>query len=181
VLEEIVARWYVVYTLSGSEKRIKQMILEQVAKHSMSEFFEDIVVPTIEVSGIKRGKTVILEKKFMPGYVLIKMKMTPESWHFVKNITKIGGFLGGKLSPKALTDKEAEAIFKGLEAEEIGAKNAKLYEIGQGVVVTDGPFETFVGIVEDVDYEKSKMRVSISIFGKATLIELGFAQVKKNV
>jgi len=180
-LEKFVAQWYVIHTLSGSEKRIKQLILEQVAKQRMSDFFEDVVVPTLEVSGMKRGKPVSIEKKFMPGYLLIKMKMTPEAWHLVKSVTKVSGFLGGKTTPKPLTEKEAQDIFSGLEAEEKGLKNAKLYEPGQVIIVTDGPFETFAGVVEDVDYEKARMKVSIAIFGKSTPIELSFSQVKKNV
>lgn len=173
-------QWYVIHTLSGSEKRVKQMILDQIAKQGMSEFFEDIVVPVIEVPEVKRGKNVKTEKKFMPGYILIKMNMTDDSWHLVKSVTKVTGFLGGKSTPQALSEKEIQNIFRKLEAETKDARVSKLYEIGEVVIVTDGPFETFTGVIEEIDYDKNRLRVSISIFGKATPIELNFTQVKKN-
>lgn len=173
-------QWYVIHTLSGLEKRVKQMILDQIAKQGMSEFFEDIVVPVIEVPEVKRGKNVKTEKKFMPGYILIKMNMTDDSWHLVKSVTKVTGFLGGKSTPQALSEKEIQNIFRKLEAETKDARVSKLYEIGEVVIVTDGPFETFTGVIEEIDYDKNRLRVSISIFGKATPIELNFTQVKKN-
>jgi transcription termination/antitermination protein NusG len=174
-----VAKWYIVNTLSGSEKRVKQLILDQAAKQNMSNFFEDILVPVIEAPEVKRGKNVKTERKLMPGYVLIKMDMTDESWHLVKNIPKITGFLGGKSTPQALTDKEVENIFRQLESESNEAKLSKLYEIGEQITVIDGPFDSFTGVVEGVDGEKSRLRVSVSIFGKSTPIDLNFNQVKK--
>ncbi|WP_316353952.1 transcription termination/antitermination protein NusG [Candidatus Trichorickettsia mobilis] len=171
--------WYIIHTLSGSEKRVKQMILDQIAKNSMSEFFEEIVVPVIEVSEIKRGKPVKTEKKFMPGYILIKMKMTDQSWHLVKSVPKITGFLGEKSKPYPLSAKEVKNIFEQLESEKKGVTSAKLYEIGEVVIVTDGPFDSFNGVIDDIDNEKLRLRVSISIFGKATPIDLAFNQVKK--
>lgn len=173
-------QWYVIHTLSGSEKRVKQMILDQIAKQGMSEFFEDIVVPVIEVPEVKRGKNVKTEKKFMPGYILINMNMTDDSWHLVKSVTKVTGFLGSKSTPQALSEKEIQNIFSKLEAETKDARISKLYEIGEVVIVTDGPFETFTGVVEEIDCDKNRLRVSISIFGKATPIELNFTQIKKN-
>lgn len=174
------SKWYVLHTSSGSEKNVKRSIIDQAAKQNMSEYFEDIVVPVIEVAEVKRGKNVTTEKKFMPGYILIKMNMTDESWHLVKSIKKVADFLGSKSSPQALSEKEVENVFSNLESEAKGASSLKLYEIGEVVIVTDGPFETFTGIVEEVDDEKNRLRVSISIFGKATPIELNFTQVKKN-
>ncbi len=173
-------QWYVIHTASGSEKRVKQMILDQVAKKNMSEFFEDIVVPVIEVPEVKRGKQVKAEKKFMPGYILIKMTMTDDSWHLVKSVTKVTGFLGGKSSPTPLSEAEVQNIFNKLESESKDAEISKLYEIGETVIVTDGPFETFTGVVEEIYHDKNRLRVSISIFGKATPIELNFTQVRKN-
>ncbi len=173
-------QWYVIHTLSGSEKRVKQMILDQIAKRNMSEFFEDIIVPVVEIPQVKRGKNVKTEKKFMPGYILIKMNMTDDSWHLVKSVPKISGFLGSKTTPQALSDNEIKNIFGKLESEIKDAMVSRLYEIGEAVVVTDGPFESFNGIVEEMDYDKNRLKVSISIFGKATLIELNFTQVKKN-
>ncbi|WP_342270790.1 transcription termination/antitermination protein NusG [Rickettsia endosymbiont of Orchestes rusci] len=173
-------RWYVIHTLSGSEKRIRQMILDKILKQKMSEFFEDILVPVFGVPEVKRGKNVKTEKKFMPSYILIKMNMSDKSWHLVKNIPGVTGFLGSKTTPKALTESEIQNIFSKLESEAKEAKDFKLFEIGESVIVTEGPFETFAGMVEEVDQEKNKLRVSISIFGKATPIELNFTQVKKN-
>lgn len=174
------AEWYIIHTLSGSEKRVKQMILDQIEKKNMSEFFEDIVIPVIEVPEVKRGKSIKTEKKFIPGYILIKMRMTDESWHLIKNVPKISGFLGSKTTPQALTEKEVQNIFSQLETERNEVNISKLYDIGELVVVTEGPFETFTGIVEEIDSEKQKLRVSISIFGKATPIGLSFTQVKKS-
>ena len=175
----IVGEWYIIHTLSGSEKRVKQMILDQIAKKGMSEFFEEVVVPVIEVSEVKRGKPVKVEKKFMPGYILIKMHMTDESWHLVKSVPKITGFLGGKSKPHPLSAKEIQNIFNQLESEKKDITQARLYEIGEIVIVTDGPFDSFNGVIDDIDNEKQRLRVSISIFGKATPIDLSFNQVKK--
>ncbi len=173
-------QWYVIHTLSGSEKRVKQMILDQVSKQGMSELFEDIIIPVIEVPEVKRGKNVKTEKKFMPSYILIKMNMTDDSWHLVKSVTRVTGFLGSKSTPRALSEKEIQNIFTKLEAETKDARISKLYEIGEAVIVIDGPFETFTGVIEEIDYDKNRLRVSISIFGKATPIELNFMQIKKN-
>lgn len=174
------AKWYVIHTLSGSEKRVKQMIFDQAAKKSIQNIFEDILIPVIEVPEVKKGKVGKAEKKIMPGYILLKMNMTDEAWHLVKSVPKITGFLGSKSTPQALTDKEVENIFSRIELETKGAVVAKLYDIGEQIIVTDGPFDTFTGVVEDIDNDKKRLKVSISIFGKATPIELSFTQVKKN-
>lgn len=174
------AKWYVIHTLSGSEKRVKQMIFDQAAKKGMQNIFEDIVIPVIEVPEVKKGKVGKAEKKIMPGYILLKMNMTDEAWHLVKSVPKITGFLGSKSTPQSLTDKEVENIFSRIELETKGAVVAKLYDIGEQIIVTDGPFDTFTGVVEDIDNDKKRLKVSISIFGKATPIELSFTQVKKN-
>jgi len=173
-------KWYIIHTSSGSEKRVKQLILDQVERQGMSEYFEDIIVPVIEVPEVKRGKPVKTEKKFMPGYILVKMDMNDKSWHLVQGVPKITGFLGSKSKPKPLTEAEVQGIFTQLESETKGATSAKLYQIGEQVMVVDGPFDSFMGVVEDVDNEKQRLRVSISIFGKATPIDLNFTQVKKN-
>jgi transcription termination/antitermination protein NusG len=173
------AKWYILHTASGSEKRVKQMIQDQIARQNMSDYFEDIVVPVVEVPEIRRGKKVVVEKKFMPGYVLIKMNMTDESWHLVKSVPKITGFLGSKTNPKPLSEKEVADIFAQLESESQNATSSSLYNVGDKVQVVDGPFDAFSGVVEGVDIEAQKLKISVSIFGKATPIELGFAQVKK--
>lgn len=138
------------------------------------------MVPVIETPEVKRGKLVQVEKKIMPGYILMKMKMTDESWHLVKSVAKISDFLGEKSKPKALSESEVEKIFSRLESESQNKKAAGLYEIGEQVIVTDGPFDGFTGLVEEVDEEKARLRISISIFGKETPIDLSFTQVKKS-
>lgn len=178
---ENVKRWYVIHTASGKEKSIKQNMLTKIAKQNMSGFFEDILVPVFGVSEVKRGKEVRVEKKIMPSYILVKMDMTDKAWHLVKSVPGVTGFLGSKTTPQALNEQEVQNIFNKLEAETKVAKNAKLYEVGEQVIVIDGPFETFSGTVEEVDHEKSKLKVSVSVFGnKETLIELSFTEVKKD-
>ena len=176
----MVAKWYILHTVSGSEKRVKQMLQDQIARKSMSDQFEDIVVPLIEVPEIKKGKRVITEKKFMPGYILIKMQMTDESWHLVKSVPKITGFLGSKTKPNAMSDEEVERIFKQLESETKNASSSSLYNVGDKIQVIDGPFDSFSGFVEEIDAGGQKLKISVSIFGKATPIELSFSQVKKS-
>lgn len=173
------AEWYVIHTYSGSEKRVKQMILDQAAKKNMLELFEDIVIPVVEVPEVKRGKIEKVEKKFMPGYVLIKMNMTDEAWHLVKDVPKITGFLGGKSKPLPLTDKEVGNVFSHIENQSKSGGGVKLYEVGDQVTIIDGPFDTFTGIVDEVDDDKKRLTVAVLIFGKATPIDLGFTQVKK--
>lgn len=175
----MVAKWYILQTVSGSENGVKRLLLDQISKKGMSGQFEDIVVPVVEVPEIKRGKQVITEKKFMPGYILIKMKMTDESWHLVKAVPKITGFLGSKTVPKPMAEEEVQRIFKQLESATKHATSTSLYNIGDKVQVIDGPFDSFSGVVEEIDIPGEKLKISVSIFGKATPIELGFTQVKK--
>lgn len=173
-------RWYVIHTMSGAEKRVKQLMIDKIAKHKMSDLFEDISVPVFMVPEVKRGKNVKVEKKLMSSYILVKMDMNDKSWHLVKNIPGVTGFLGSKTVPQALTEKEIQGIFNNLEVEAKEAKDFRLYEIGESVIIVEGPFETFAGVVTDVDQDKQRLKVSVSIFGKATSIDLSFAQVKKN-
>lgn len=172
-------KWYIVHTMSGSENKVKQMIFDRAAKKGMSEFFEDVVVPAVEVPEVKKGKRVTTEKKFMPGYILVKMDMKDEAWHLVKEIPRVTGFLGSGSKPKVVPDSEVQVVFGHIESNAKGVVLSEVYEIGQQVTVIDGPFESFTGAVEDVDYEKSKVRVSVSIFGRETPIDLNFTQVKK--
>jgi len=172
--------WYIIHTASGSEKKVKQSILELIAKKNMSEYFEDIVIPVLEVPDIRRGKAVTKEKKYMPGYVLIKMEMTDATWHLVTGIHKVSGFLGGKGSPQPLPAQQVKDILNKIETESKEASFAKMYDAGEQVTVIDGPFEGFAGVVEEVDHDKKRLKISVLIFGKATLIELTFSQVKKS-
>lgn len=175
------AKWYVIHTLSGFEKKVRQMILDQAEKHDMTQYFEEIVIPVVEVPEVKRGKMMTLEKKLMPGYILIKMNLTDESWHLVKAVPKISGFLGSKTKPLPLSEKEARDVFSKLESEAKEITSSKLYDIGEQVMITDGPFDSFTGVVEEVDGDKQNLKVLVSIFGKATPINLSFTQVKKVV
>lgn len=173
-------RWYIIHTLSGSERRVKQSILEQAAKQNLEGAFDEIIIPVVEVPEIKRGKNVKVEKKFMPGYILIKMDMTDECWHLVKNVAKVTGFLGSGGKPQPVPDREVEVILSQLELKAQDAAKSTIYNVGESVLVLDGPFESFTGVIEDIDAEKERMRVSVLIFGRATPIDLTFAQVKKD-
>ncbi len=172
------AKWYILHTMSGSEKSVEKTLKDQIVRHDMSKYFEEIVVPIVEVPEIRRGKKVMTEKKFMPGYIFIKMKMTDESWHLVKKVTKTK-FLGSKEKPEPLSEKEVNAVFNQLENASEVASSASIYSVGDKVQVIDGPFDSFSGVVEEVNAEEQKLKISVSIFGKDTPIELNFTQVKK--
>ena len=174
-------KWYIVHTISGSERKVKNSILEQASKAGMSELFKDIVIPSVEVDEIKRGKKVSVEKKIMPGYILLNMFMSDESWHLVKNILKTGGFLGGSHKPQPVSEKEVKAIFQQLESNNKILSNTLNFRVGESIKVVDGPFESFTGIVEDVDNEKSRLKVSVLIFGRSTPVDLSYNQVEKIV
>ena len=173
-------RWYIIHAYSGFEKKVAQAILETAAQKNLSDAFEEVVVPTEDVVEVRRGKKIASERKFFPGYVLAKMDMTDATWQIVKNTPKVTGFLGGKgIRPQPITEAEAAQIFK--QAAE-GAKSVRttvIFEIGETVKIIDGPFESFVGTVEDVEEDRMKLKVSVSIFGRATPVELTFDQVHK--
>jgi transcription termination/antitermination protein NusG len=172
-------RWYIVHAYSGFEKKVAQTIREQAAQKGLTEKFEDVVVPTEEVTEIRRGKKTQSERKFFPGYVLVKMDLNDETWHLVKTTPKVTGFLGGSGKPQPIPDREAEAIFAQARSAAEGGRPLISYEIGESVKIKEGPFEGFNGVVEEVDDEKSKVKVSVSIFGRATPVELDFSQVEK--
>lgn len=172
-------KWYIIHILSGSEKFIKQTINERAAKKGISHMFGDIIIPVVEVPEVKRGKQVKSEKKIMPGYMFVQMDLNDETWHLVQNVPKVTGFLGSGSKPRPVPESEVRLVFEQLETKAKDAHAAKLYEVGEKVTVTDGPFESFTGTVEEVDVEKSKLRVSVSIFGRATPIDLSFNQVAK--
>lgn len=172
-------KWYIIHTMSGSEKRIKQMIFDRAAKEGMSSLFTEVVIPVVEIAEVKRGKQVQSEKKFMPGYVLINMNMTDDAWHLVKSIPRVTGFLGNGSKPQPVPESEVQRVLSHIESKVIGSKFTDVYQIGESVTVIDGPFESFTGVVEDVDYDKSRIRVAVSIFGRTTPIDLEFTQIKK--
>jgi transcriptional antiterminator NusG len=176
----VVANWYIVHAMSGSEKRVVQTIKERAVRKGLSELIEDIVIPSEKVVEVRRGQKVDAEKKLFPGYILIKMEMNDETWHLVKGVPKVTGFLGNESKPQVVSEAEVKSIFNQIEAGAIAPRSSVEYEVGESVKVIDGPFESFVGLVEEVDKEKSRLKVSVSIFGRATPIDLDFTQVIKN-
>jgi len=173
-------RWYVVHAYSGYEKKVAAAIQDRVELHGMESSFGDILVPTEEVVEIKGGQKRKSERKFFPGYVLVQMELDDDTWHLVKDTPRVMGFIGGKAGePAPITDKEAEAILQRVQDSEDKPRPKTLFEAGEVVRVIDGPFNDFNGVVEEVNYEKSRVRVSVSIFGRSTPVELEFTQVEK--
>ena len=172
-------RWYIIHAYSGFEKKVAQSIKEQAAQHNLSEMIQEVIVPTEEVVEVRRGKKTAAERKFFPGYVLIKMELTDETWHLVKTTQKVTGFLGGNGRPQPISESEAESIFRQVKEGIEHPKSSVVYEIGESVKVTEGPFESFVGVVEEVDSEKNRVKVAVSIFGRPTPVDLDFGQVEK--
>ena len=175
---EMEQRWYIIHTYSGFEKKVAQAIREQ-AERSMPDLFEEILVPMEEVVEMRRGQKISSERKFFPGYVLIKMVMTNESWHLVKNTSKVTGFLGTAGEPTPISQAEADRILQQVQEGVERPQPSILFEVGEMVRVADGPFSSFNGMVEEIDQDKARVKVSVSIFGRATPVELEYAQVEK--
>ena len=173
------ARWYVVHVFSGFEKKVAQAIKERVQQHGMAPMIEDVMVPTDSVVEMRKNKKVNAERKFFPGYVLVKMDMTNDSWHLVRNTPKVTGFLGAKDKPQPISEREAERLINQVKEGIEKPKPAILFEVGEQVRVSDGPFTSFNGVVEEIDEEKSRLKVSVSIFGRPTPVELEYSQVEK--
>lgn len=173
------AKWYVLHVYSGFESKVAEAIKEKAEKLGLSEYVEEIMVPTEEVVEIKRGQRVNAERKFFPGYVLAKLHLNDNVWHLIKDTPKVSGFLGAGNKPIPMSEREAQAILKQVQEGIDSPRPSVIYDIGEEVKVIDGPFASFNGIVEDVDEEKSKLKVSVSIFGRATPVELEYAQVEK--
>lgn len=172
-------RWYVIHVYSGFEKKVAQTVRETALKNGLEDYFSEILVPTEEVMEVRRGTKVKTERKFLPGYVLIKMELTDESWHLVKNTAKVTGFLGSGSKPSPISEKEAQRILHQVQEGIERPKPSITFEVGEQVRVADGPFASFNGIVEDVDEAKARLKVAVSIFGRATPVELEYGQVEK--
>ncbi|WP_028536232.1 transcription termination/antitermination protein NusG [Paludibacterium yongneupense] len=173
-------RWYVVHAYSGFEKSVQKALRERVERSDVADLFGQIMVPVEEVVDIKNGRRSITERKFFPGYVLVEMEMTDETWHLVKSTPKVTGFVGGTANrPAPISKKEVDAIMQQIQEGVEKPKPKVLFEVGERVRVIDGPFNDFNGSVDEVNYERNKLRVSVQIFGRDTPVELEFSQVEK--
>ena len=174
-------RWYVVHAFSGYEKQVMRSLKERVALEQMEDRFGDILVPTEEVVEMREGKKRKSERKFYPGYVLVQMELDDATWHLVKSTPRVMGFIGGRPDkPAPITDREADAILQRVQSGAEKPKPKTLFEPGEIVRVSEGPFADFNGVVEEVDYDKSRVKVAVLIFGRSTPVELEFGQVEKD-
>ena len=172
-------KWYIIHATSGHEKKVAKQIEEQARKKGIQDLIARVVVPTEEVVELRRNQKVAVEKKFLPGYVLINMEMNDKTSDLVRGVGKVSGFLGSGIKPMPVSEAEVQAIFKQMEEGSGSGKDVFSFEVGETVKVNDGPFESFMGTVSDVDEEKSRLKVSVSIFGRSTPVELEFTQVEK--
>jgi transcriptional antiterminator NusG len=173
-------RWYVIHAYSNFEKKVAESIREQAKQRGLADLFDEILVPIENVTEVRRGKKVDAERKFFPGYVLARMDMTDEAFHLIKNTPKVTGFLGADNKPMAISDTEAARIIHQVQEGIERPKPSVSFEVGEQVRVSDGPFASFNGIVEEVDDARSRLKVAVSIFGRATPVELEFGQVEKS-
>ncbi len=172
-------RWYIVHTYSNFEKKVAEEIKKQAAQKHLDDIFEQVLVPTEEVVEVRRGRRIKSERRFFPGYVLVKVDLTDEAFHLIKNTPKVTGFLGSGLKPVPITDVEAARILNQVAEGVEKPKTSIHFEVGEQVRVADGPFASFNGQVEEVDEERSRLKVAVSIFGRPTPVELEYGQVEK--
>ena len=172
--------WYIIQAYSGFEKKVVESIKDTLAKNKLNSNLEEILVPTHQVTEVKKGKRSKREKKYFPGYVLVKVNLTKQIYHLIKNLQKVSGFLGSEDKPTPITDNEIKRILGQVSESAINQKSGISFEIGEKVKVCDGPFASFNGLVEEIDEEKSRLKVSVSIFGRSTPVDLEFNQVEKN-
>tara|TARA_B100000700_G_scaffold288902_1_gene345803 strand:- start:1460 stop:1984 length:525 start_codon:yes stop_codon:yes gene_type:complete len=172
--------WYIIQAYSGFEKKVVESIKDTLAKNKLNTHLEEILVPTHQVTEVKKGKRSKREKKYFPGYVLVKVNLTKQIYHLIKNLQKVSGFLGSEDKPTPITDNEIKRILGQVSESAINQKSGISFEIGEKVKVCDGPFASFNGLVEEIDEEKSRLKVSVSIFGRPTPVDLEFNQVEKN-
>lgn len=172
-------RWYSVSVLSNFEKKVAEQIRHAVAQEGLGDEIEEVLVPTEEVIEVRRGKKVTTERRFMPGYVLVKMEMTDKGYHIINSINRVTGFLGTQGRPMPMRDEEVNTILNRVEEGEAQPRTLIRFDIGEQVNVTDGPFEGFTGMVEEVDEDNARLKVAVSIFGRATPVELEYTQVSK--
>jgi transcriptional antiterminator NusG len=173
-------RWYVVQTTSQFENKVKETLLDRIKLTCLESSFGDILIPTEEVVEMKSGQKRKSERKFFPGYILVKMEMNDETWHLVRHVPRVLGFIGGRADkPSPISDKEVENILSRIQDTHDKPKPKTLFEVGEVIRIAEGPFTDFVGVIEEVNYEKTKVKVSVMIFGRSTPIELSFDQIRK--
>ena len=172
-------RWYVVHVFSGSEKKVADAIRDQIIRHGMEDRIVEVLVPTEEVIEVRKGVKVNTERKFFPGYILINMDLDDDTWHMIKSQSRVSGFLGSKGKPSPITEKEANKLITQISEGIDKPRASVIYEVGEQVRVCDGPFASFNGLVEDIDEDKSRLKVAVSIFGRATPVDLEYSQVEK--
>ncbi len=172
-------RWYIVHAYSNFEKKVAESIEEQAKQKGLDHLFEAVMVPTEKVVEVRRGRKVDAERKFFPGYVLVKMEMTDAAFHLIKNTPKVTGFLGADNKPKPITDKEADRILNQVQEGVDRPKPSVMFDVGENIRVSDGPFASFNGVVQEVDEERARLKVEVSIFGRATPVDLEYGQVEK--
>ena len=172
--------WYIVQAYSGFEKKVVDSIKDELKRHKLEEKLDQILVPTHQVTEVKKGKRTKREKKYFPGYVLVKIDLTKQIYHLIKNLQKVSGFLGSANKPTPISDNEIKQILGQVSESANNQKSGFNFEIGEKVKVCDGPFASFTGLIEEIDEEKSRLKVSVSIFGRSTPVDLEFNQVEKN-